>query len=88
MPSEYARLSDAQARNLVIQSLRNARKAYRKADSAGERFEREIDRLITRKSRINAGSLQQLNALYRTYNALSDAVQVPLTDSNIAASNF
>lgn len=62
-----ARLSDAQARNLVLAALRKARVAYRKADTSGEKEERELDRLITRKTRINATSLETLFTRYDAY---------------------
>lgn len=81
-------LTDAQARNLVIKSLRKARIAHRKADTAGEKFDREIDRLIKRKTRINASSLVTLNKIYGEFLVLAEAMQQPLTDANYVTSQF
>jgi len=88
MVNDPGRLTDAQARNLVIKALRQARAAYRKADTAGEKEERELDRLIKRKTRINANSLQTMSARYAEFIRLAEAIQIPLTDAYIVASNF
>lgn len=84
----FGALTDAQARNYVIKALRTARKAHRAADTAGESFEREIDRLIKRKTRINSQSLVTLNELYIRYQQATEAIQGPLTDANYASANF
>lgn len=81
-------LTDAQARNLVIKALRQARAAYRAADTAGEVEERELDRLIKRKTRINASSLVTLANRYAKYQQLVNQVQLPLTDAYSVASQF
>ncbi len=81
-------LTDAQARSVVIKSLRNSRAAFRKADTAGEKVEREMDRLIKRKTRMNASSLTTLNEHYKSYNSLVDNVQKFLTDAYVAAALF
>lgn len=84
--NEAARLTDAQARNLVIKALRKARQAYRAADTAGEIEERDYDRLIKRKTRMNASQLVILSQKYAKYVALVNAIQKPLTDAyNVAA---
>lgn len=80
------RLTDAQARNLVIKALRAARRAYRAADTAGEREERELDRLIKRKTRMNATQLVTLADRYKSYVTLANRIQLPLQDAyNVAA---
>jgi hypothetical protein len=86
--NDPGRLTDAQARNLVIRALRLARKAYRAADTAGEREERELDRLIKRKTRINASSLVTVANRYQQYQKLVNNVQLPLTDAMNVASQF
>jgi len=88
LASEAARLTDAQARNLVIKALRQARRAYRAADTAGEVEERDLDRLIKRKTRINATQLVVLAEKYAAYQKLANAVQVPLTDAYQVAAQF
>jgi len=82
------RLTDAQARNLVIKALRQARAAYRKADTAGEKEERELDRLIKRKTRINAASLATVSQRYKNYLGLTMGAAQPLADAYDVASNF
>jgi len=88
MVGDPGHLTDAQARALVIKALRQARAAYRKADTAGEKEEREMDRLIKRKTRINANSLQTMSQRYAEFIRLAEAIQIPLTDAYIVASNF
>jgi hypothetical protein len=81
-------LTDAQARNLVVKALRVARRAYREADTMGEAAEREIDRLIKRKTRINATSLQTFSKRYSQYQQLCNQVQVPLGQAFEVAAYF
>jgi len=81
-------LTDAQARNLVIKALRQARAAYRAADTAGEREEREYDRLIKRKTRINSSSLVTLVKRYNSFQALVNKIQLPLADAMNIANQF
>ncbi len=88
MPVDAGRLTDAQARNLVVKSLRTARANYRKADTAGEKFERELDRMIKRKTRINARSFKTLNETYRAYSQSVDLIQVTLQQANDAVAQF
>lgn len=58
----------AQARQRAEKDLRVARQAYRKADSLGEEFERNIDRLITkRKTIVTPKQLIPLFAKYEAY---------------------
>jgi hypothetical protein len=86
--SNAGHLTDAQARNLVIKALRKARAAFRKADTAGEREEREYDRLIKRKTRINASSFDTLDARYRAWVKLTEDVAYWLAVAMDVASNF
>lgn len=86
--TEYGRLSDAQARSLVVKALRQARAAYRKADTAGEVLERDFDRLIKRKTRINAQQLVVISEKYKKYLAMAALAALPLADAYGVASNF
>lgn len=83
-----ATLTDAQARSTVIKALRRARATYRSSDTAGEKLEREFDRLIKRKTRINANSLVTLSELYANLSRLTDAIGASLADVNAIASRF
>jgi len=53
-----------QKRELVRKALRNVRKAYRTADSAGEALERDLDRLIKRKTLVTREQLAPALAKY------------------------
>lgn len=88
LPNYAGSLTDAQARRLVVAALRKARQAYRKADTAGEREERELDRLIKRKTRMNATQLATLSKRYAEWVKLVEAAQGPLTDAFYIASQF
>ena len=89
MPIENAgHLTDAQARTLVTRALRQARQAYRRADTQGEIEERELDRLIKRKTRINASQLLGLADKYQSWLKLTTVAQRPLADAYEVASNF
>jgi hypothetical protein len=81
-------LTDAQARNLVIKALRQARIQHRRADTMGEKYEREVDRLIKRKTRINASSLVTLGEYYAQYLKYVEGMQIGLSDANIVAGQF
>lgn len=81
-------LTDAQARNLVIKALRQARAKYRQADTKGEQLEREFDRLIKRKTRINAASFNTLLTKYTELTAVVDSIQASLITAHEAASYF
>lgn len=71
----------AQRKASIIKALRDARKAYRKTDTAGERLEREFDRMIRRKTLILPEQLYNLSELYVQYgNALND-IQWGLQDA-------
>lgn len=85
---DAARLTDAQARNLVIKALRAARRAYRHADTLGEIEERDLDRLIKRKTRMNATQLVVLADKYKKYQEAVAAVQIPLADAYDVAAVF
>lgn len=82
------KLTDAQARTVVVRSLRNCRAKYRQADTAGEKFEREIDRLIKRKTRINSNSLSTLTRLYDQYVQSVGLIQYALAQANDASARF
>jgi hypothetical protein len=85
---QAAALTDAQARNYVIRALRKARAAYRAADTAGEKEERELDRLIKRLTRINVTQLVTLANRYNAYQALVNKVSQPLADAMEIANVF
>lgn len=81
-------LTDAQARNLIIKALRTTRVYFRRADTIGEKFEREIDRLIKRKTRINSTSFVTLINHYNDLLKSVESIQKPLTDALNGARQF
>lgn len=64
-------MTESEFKRLVLQAARNARKAYRKADTAGEVLERWLDRQIERKTRIRAS---QAEAVIPRWEAFRDNV--------------
>lgn len=55
--------TDAQRKALANQGLRNLRKLYRQFDTDGEKFERELDRLIARKTLVTSQSMIRLGEM-------------------------
>lgn len=68
-------------KNAVVKAIRVTRQWYRRADTAGERVERELDRLIKRKTGIAPESLLGLQELFRTYLTTVEAIQQRITDA-------
>ena len=74
----------AQRTRAVNASLRRARAVYRKADTAGEILERELDRLILRKTIVTPESMISMATKHLAYvqrvndmdGALSDAIRL------------
>jgi len=67
--------TQAQRRGEAISALRRLRQEYRKADTAGERTERELDRLIKRKTLIGPDELEKLAQTINVYIRLGESVQ-------------
>ena len=63
-----ARSRYVEQKNQINQALRAVRRAYRMADSAGEKLERSLDRLIARKTAVYADQLISTTGLYKEYN--------------------
>lgn len=77
--------TQGQQRAALLSAVRVARQVYRKIDTAGEKVERELDRLIKRKTLISPRSLVtlgqkinefvgQVNGIVIIFNKLSNAV--------------
>lgn len=88
MTLDPGHMTDAAARNLVIKSLRSARRALAYSTTLGEDADREFDRLIKRKTRINSSSLVSLSKKYEDYLKAVENVQVPLTDAYNVTAQF
>lgn len=62
-----------------VRVVRNVRRVYRRADTAGERLERELDRLIKRKRLFQPNDLATAIRVYFAYdqavNQISKAFQ-------------
>lgn len=80
--------SFAQRRNAVNQSLRRLRQAYRKLDTAGEIVERELDRLIQRKTIVSASNIRSVQVKVDVLVQCLNAMEQPLTDTMRLASSY
>lgn len=80
--------SFVQRRNAVNRAVRQVRKAYRVADSAGEILERELDRLALRKTIISPESLRSVVTKYEAYHRAVSDIQRSLTAAIGLASNY
>jgi len=60
--------TQGQRRREAIASLRKLRQQYRKMDTASEKVERELDRLIKRKTLVSQESLLKTAELMRAAN--------------------
>ena len=69
MATQGQRRSEAKA------AIRRLRAEYRKADSSGETVQRELERLLKRKTLIGPDSLQTLANRIDTYARLVESVQ-------------
>jgi hypothetical protein len=65
-----------------LRALRGLRKVYRTADTAGEKLERELDRLIKRKQLIQPDDLVTAMKLYQNYGRAVLAIDKAFTDAN------
>jgi len=80
--------SFAQRRNAVNRAIRQVRKAYRQADSLGETLERELDRLIDRKTIVSPESLRTLYQKYDAYLNAAAQLQRSLTAAIQLATSY
>ena len=79
-------MTQGESRAVVKRAARNARAAYRKADSAGERLERELERLLKRKTLIQASSLSTMEKAYYQYKNYVTSLEKAIADFYSAAS--
>lgn len=71
---------------LVKAALRKARRAERALDTSLEKAERELDRLILRKTLVEPKSLASLNRLWQDVNRKMPACDAAIRDAFGAAS--
>lgn len=67
--------TQGQRRQEGVAAIRRLRTEHRKADSAGEKLERELDRLIKRKTLIGPDQLQTLASRLVDYVRLVESEQ-------------
>jgi hypothetical protein len=72
--------SFAQRRNAVNMALRRVRQQYRKLDSAGEVLERELDRLILRKTIVSPQTLKSVQVKVDVLVKMLNGIEGPLVD--------
>lgn len=63
----------------IKQALRQLKQSYRRADSAGERFERELNRLKVRKTLIEPEDVMKLVQLWETWTKVADDTTAAMT---------
>ncbi len=80
-------MKESEKKALVKKAMRNGRKQYKAMDSAGERLERRLDRMIERKTYPSGSEWDPLIADYNTYKQLLSAVEKSFADM-ITSSNF
>jgi len=73
-------MTQGEQRALKVRAARTCRSQYRKADSAGEKLERELDRLVKRKTLITPASLATTERLYYSYKGLVGQLENSLAD--------
>lgn len=67
--------TQGQRRTEAKNAIRRLRQEYRKADSAGERVERELDRLIKRKTLIGVDQLDTLAKQLNDFIRVAESIQ-------------
>lgn len=72
-------MTTIQKRELVRKALRNARRFYRSADSSGEILERNLDRLIKRKTLVTREQLAPLVTQYQAWGEKLRTVEGGIT---------
>lgn len=73
-------MTETEWRRLTLQAARNLRRQYRRADSAGERLERWLDREISRKTRIKYDQALKSIPLWEDYRDQVKGIETALTD--------
>lgn len=73
-------MSESERRRLVVQAVRNARRVYRSADTAGEVLERWLDRMIERKTRILCPQMDPVIPKWEDYRNKVMALEKALAD--------
>jgi hypothetical protein len=71
----------AQQKSRVNAALRQVKRQYRQADTAGERLERTLDRLVQRKTLVGPQSLTTATKQYDVYIQAAAAIQQRLIDA-------
>jgi hypothetical protein len=80
--------SYAQRKNAVNKALRQVRAVYRKADSQGELLERELDRMILRKTIVSPASMDLLDTKYDAYVKAVEAIASVLGAADVLSFNY
>lgn len=78
----------AQRKAAVLAALRRVRQAYKKADTSGEILEREINRLLLRKTIVTPATLKALSQKYDQFATLTNAVEKPITDALTLSTSY
>lgn len=85
---ELVPVSEAQKKRLALRALRQVRKAYRAADTAGESLERWLDGQINRKTRLLPGQLNRGVIVFQAYFVRVRQLETQLTDLVYTVANI
>lgn len=80
--------TQGERRQQAVRAIRELRRLYRKADSSGEKVERELDRLIKRKTLISPDSLATLGRLLQGYIRNQEVLEMGYADAATIVENI
>jgi hypothetical protein len=73
-------MTQLELKRFVLQAARAARRQYRRADTAGEKLERWLDREIKRKTRIQRDEALKMVPLWELYRDQVKGLERALAD--------
>jgi hypothetical protein len=71
----------------VLKAVRRIRQIYRTADTAGEKLQRELNRVLKRKTLVSVATLQGVQKLIEDYQYKASALDAPLNDAMVSANS-
>lgn len=70
----------SQLKENLKRALRNVKAAYRRADTSGEKLEREINRILSNKKLYSASTIERLMVMQNEYRRLVEASSSAMND--------
>lgn len=78
----------AKRKATVVAALRRVRAQYRRVDTMGEVLERELDRVIQRKTLIGPETIKTLLTKYESFVTMVNGMEQPITDAIQVSSSY